>query len=348
MKRFARLVVPALLCACSSKQAAAPAHSSSHGGSVNSPMPIGGHSSGLGDSGSDTADASLPSTTCPAGPFNSNPLPGGPLNTSLVCDGFTFTEGPVWFSNQNALFFSDFEQGNAASNFIGNVVRYPLASACRTFIEGNGSNGLAIAPDGNLLAAQHYSQTITEYDLSTKQSTDVINRYMGNHFSSPNDLTVHNNGTIYFSDPAYEVGYRTQTLPQAAYRRDPAGTLTMIDALDRPNGMTLSPDQTRLYISTTDAVLVYDVDDAGVPSNGRTFVATFSDGMTADCAGNLYLANGGGGGVLVYDPDGNQLGLINSPDTTNVAFGGPDRKTLFVTGGNQLRSIDLNIPGLPY
>jgi gluconolactonase len=50
----------------------------------------------------------------------------------------------------------------------------------------------------------------------------------------------------------------------------------------------------------------------------------------------------------VYDPDGNQLGLINSPDTTNVAFGGPDRKTLFVTGGNQLRSIDLNIPGLPY
>lgn len=209
-----------------------------------------------------------------------------------------------------------------------------------------GTNGLATTAGGEILGASHLIQDIVSINPTSKQSTSLNLTYQGKHFSSPNDLAVHTNGTIYFSDPAWQVGNRNQDLPQAAYRRDPAGNITVIEELSRPNGVTLSPDQSRLYVSIPNAIRVYDLDAAGVPSNARDFASeTGSDGMTVDCAGNLYVT---AGNVAVYRPNGEFLGSINSSNSTNVAFGGADRKTLFITGGTRLTSIDLNIPGFPY
>jgi len=283
---------------------------------------------------------------CPPGPFAASPLPNQNPSATSICDGFRFTEGPVWIASQNAVFFSDFEHGSPATNFNGDIVRFTPGGACSTFIPDVGTNGLAISATGQLLAASHLTQTLTEFDLATKAPTVVIDEFMGKKFSSPNDLTLHSNGTIYFTDPAWEVGGRGEQLPRSAYYREPGGAIHVIEELDRPNGITLSPDEKHLYIALVGPTRVYDLDTDGVPSNGRTFVSSGSDGMAVDCAGNLYLTDGG---VKVFDPTGAPIGTIQTPGgTTNAAFGGPDRKTLYITGGTQLYSIQLNIPGYPY
>jgi gluconolactonase len=122
----------------------------------------------------------------------------------------------------------------------------------------------------------------------------------------------------------------------------------------RPNGVTLSPDETRLYVSVIEPeqILIFDVASDGSIANPQTFVDAGSDGMAIDCAGNLYSTSGI---VHVYDPAGDEIGSVTLegsagglPDPTNLAFGGPNRTTLFVTGASHLRAVELQIPGYPF
>jgi gluconolactonase len=120
--------------------------------------------------------------------------------------------------------------------------------------------------------------------------------------------------------------------------------------MGRPNGVTLSPDHTLLYLSLIDGdqdqILVYDVAEDGSTSNGRQFLATGSDGMAMDCAGNLYITNQG---VHVYSPEGILLGSLEvGTRPSNVAFGGADQQTLFITGETTLYAAVVDIPGFPY
>jgi gluconolactonase len=99
------------------------------------------------------------------------------------------------------------------------------------------------------------------------------------------------------------------------------------------------------HLGNPNNILVFDADASGALSNSRTFVANVgSDGMGVDCAGNLYITQGG---VRVYSPDGNQIGMIAAPGAANVAFGGPERKTLYITARTSLLALDLASPGLP-
>lgn len=121
------------------------------------------------------------------------------------------------------------------------------------------------------------------------------------------------------------------------------------DALDKPNGIALSPDEQTLYVGSSGAdVLAYPVAADG--STGTPSVLASpggSDGMTVDCAGNLYVTSGGEAKVL--SPDGDALFAIDVAETpSNVAFGGANRRTLYITAGTGLYSIELEIPGLPY
>ncbi|HTM44049.1 MAG TPA: SMP-30/gluconolactonase/LRE family protein [Polyangiaceae bacterium] len=187
-----------------------------------------------------------------------------------------------------------------------------------------------------------------KFDLTTKQSTSLANMYMGKHFGSPNDIAAHKSGSIYFTDPAAEKGSRPQELPTAVYRIDPQGQLTVVDQVDKANGVNFSPDESLLYVSNYDSfVRVYDVAPDGVASNGRQFLGVGSDGMTVDCAGNVYTT---AGEVRVWSPQGQMIGTIPGTGTaTNVAFGGPNKKTLFITSfAGDLKSIELNVPGMPY
>jgi gluconolactonase len=297
-----------------------------------------GGSAGSGGGGSET---------CAGGPFDGSPLPGG-ASANEICSGMTFTEGPVWVGGM--LYFSDFDVGDSNGNFDGDIVSYVPGGNCEVWRPNSGTNGLAIGPDGNILGARHTDQTLTTFDLGTMATTTLVADYTGQNFSSPNDLAVRGDGNIYFSDPAWQVGDRPENHPQSLYRRAPSGELSVVEELDdrRPNGVTLSPDESTLYVSVIqpDQILMYDLDPAGAPSGSTQFVSSGSDGMAIDCAGNLYLTSGG---VQVYSPGGQMLGSIGGVNgTTNAAFGGPDNRTLYITAGSSLYEVELNIPGLPY
>jgi gluconolactonase len=262
----------------------------------------------------------------------------------------TFTEGAVWFDSLNTLFFSDFQIRDAASNFNGRILSYTPGGQCQEFIADSGTNGLVIGLDGNLLGARHREQNLTSFNLTTKQATVLVPDFGGAAFNSPNDIAVRSDGNLYFTDPNYMLGNRTSELPMQTYRRDPSGALSVIDTGGSPNGITLSPDESLLYLShlgNPNNVLVFDVDASGAVANPRPFLANVgSDGMAIDCAGNLYVTFQGS--VRVYDPSGAPLGTLAAPGAANVAFGGPERKTLYITATTTLFAVELDIPGLPY
>jgi gluconolactonase len=116
---------------------------------------------------------------------------------------------------------------------------------------------------------------------------------------------------------------------------DPVGAISVI-ATGPVNGIALSPDETHLYVVFQG---VWDLDAAGVPSNPRSFPLG-GDGIAVDCAGNIYDNTG-----TIRNPQGNPIGTF--PAGTNMAFGGPDGKTLFVVGGTIAQIVPMNIPGLP-
>lgn len=338
--------------------AAAPGGASS--GGSGSELGIGGNvelQPGAGAGGDDgngsgavAGDAGTPPVTaalCPAGPFAANPLEGA-AEPEIVCDGMAFTEGPVWFAERNQLFFSDFQLGNAAANGNGLIWSYTPGGECEQFIENAGTNGLVIGPGGGLLGARHFDQTLTTFDLETREPTVFLADNDGLAFNSPNDIAVRSDGNIYFTDPDFLRGNRMQEQPTRSYRLDPSGALSVITENGNTNGITLSPDESKLYLSTFGggaSIVVFDVDASGALSNQQPFAPVGSDGMAVDCAGNLYITQGG---VQVFNPDGEPIGTIDAPGAANVAFGGPDRRTLFITATNTLRAVELAIPGLPY
>jgi gluconolactonase len=227
---------------------------------------------------------------------------------------------------------------------------YTPDAGCDVFIPTAGTNGLAIGPDGNLLGARHSTRTLTRFDLETRASSVFVADNGGLAFNSPNDIAVRSDGNLYFTDPNYMLGNRTSEQPTRAYRRDPSGALTVIDEGANPNGITLSPDESRLYLAHLGGgrndVVVFDVDAAGALGEPQPFLDVGSDGMVVDCAGNLYIT--GGPGVRIFSPDGAPIGTLAAQGAANVAFGGPARRTLYITAGANLLAVELAIPGLPY
>jgi gluconolactonase len=223
-----------------------------------------------------------------------------------------------------------------------------------------GTNGLAVNPAGDLVAASQKEGGIVSFDLATPVATPkkvYANMYEGKRFSSPNDVAVRNDGNLYFTDPSYQAGSVKQSA-ERAYRIDPAGTVSVIEAAPSPpNGITLSPDQKTLYIGGA-KLMAYPVNTDGSLGAGKEFPDQANggslfgtDGLGVDCAGNLYVTINGQGTVVVVKPSGAKLGTMTvGSGVTNVAFGGADGKTLFITRMSppSLYSVPSDIPGLPY
>ncbi len=193
----------------------------------------------------------------------------------------------------------------------------------------------------------------------------VVSAYMGMRFDSPNDLAIRSDGTVYFSDPNFQAPSPYPQTATRVYRYTPStSTLSVVDAnLGQPNGVTLSPDESTLYVSSNNGIQKYPVMADGSTGPGAVFAQSPNaslniDGMVADCAGNLYGTVIGTGNVVVLSPTGAQIGSMFAVTTgsgvvTNVAFGGSDRKTLYVTtqgssGTQALYKVALSIPGMPY
>ncbi|HEX4355128.1 MAG TPA: SMP-30/gluconolactonase/LRE family protein, partial [Polyangiales bacterium] len=259
------------------------------------------------------------------------------------------------------LFFSDIDTSTAQNAHGPNsqIRRFKPPSTFDVLVASSGSNGMALANDGRLIAATHDIQSLSYFDpvSGVRQSSSLS--YQGKHFNSPNDVAVRSDGNIYFTDPDWQLGPRTsETGMLGVYRVAPNGDVSLVDgSLDEPNGIAISPDERTLYVGQRgDNVMAYPIDADGKTGNGKAFANSgTSDGMTIDCAGNVYVAlavtraTSPIGAVGVFSSSGQKLGEITlDQQSTNVAFGGPEQKTLFITAGPSLYSIALNIPGRAY
>ena len=328
----------------------------------------GGASSGSG--GAAGGGGASAGWTCPAAStFTGSPLSGSTVAATRVmgappadsfnnmANDFTNVEGPVWIGD--ALYFSEMTSANLPP---ARILKLTADDVVSVFIDSSGSNGLAVDGAGNIVSANHGAQGIVRFSLPDKTPTTLVSMYNGKKFNSPNDLTVASDGTIYFTDPDYQNNARPQGTTNVYQVKN--GTATLItDYTMEPNGISLSLDEQTLLVGGHQGLRKYAITNGTVAMTGTPFgpsdvtaSGVNTDGMTLDCAGNVYVAVAGTTNVVVVGADGSKVGTITisgAQAATNVAFGGTDHQTLYITGqgsgkGQGVFKVHLNIPGLPY
>lgn len=285
---------------------------------------------------------------------------------SRVEDQEVFTEGPAFRAATSELFFTNVP--------VSKILRWnPAERKLDVFREqSNQSNGLLFDPDGRLLACEGGAGRVTRTDLQTGEVQVLADRYRGFPLAAPNDLCLDRRGRIFFTsrpgspDPS-------QGNVNAVYRIDPDGSLTQVlkwPQIHMPNGIVISPDSRTLYLIEAHPeaayhrdIRAYDLAEDGALENERVLInfhpGRSGDGMCIDREGNLYVAAGlhktrktsetldTKPGIHVISPSGKLLAFRETPvDTiTNCTFGGADKRTLYITCGNQLLSLRTTIPG---
>lgn len=287
-----------------------------------------------------------------------------PIET--IATGIQWAEGPVWVPKGEFLLFSD-PPANVMRKWcrkdgLREFMRPSgLANPDPKLVREAGSNGLALDRRGRLIIADSGNRAVVRYDFKAKTRTTLADRYQGQRFSSVNDVHVARNGAIWFTDPPYGlVDGDASPLKEAAqngvYRVDPGGAVTLIDgALTRPNGIALSPDEKQLFVAVSDEqaprVMVYDLDRRGMPSASRVWLDArpmlpapgLPDGMKIAADGTHFQSVPGGMGV--FTPDAELLGLIETGfPIANCAFG-EDGRTLFLTANDRVLMMRLKISG---
>lgn len=254
-------------------------------------------------------------------------------------------EGPVWING--SLYFSDFSFN---SGFPSRIQVLGADGVMKTFIDNSGSNGLAMDNNGNLLAATHDKKALSRYNISSKARQIIVDKYNGNPFNSPNDLAMSSKGIIYFTDPDFQKsaapGGQSAT---RAYQFDGQEVKVIEQNLYNPNGISLSPDEKTLYIAGNGQLRAYPIDGTTVGAGVNLASVTSPDGMSIDCLGNIYVSEHDQRRIRVLNPAGTVIATIaTDANVTNSAFGGADRKTLYITGAGALWKINLNVVGKPY
>ena len=286
-------------------------------------------------------------------------------NASVEClyTGARWAEGPVWVGDGRYLLFSDIPNNRMLrwledTNEVS-VYRSP----------SNYSNGNTRDRQGRLVTCEHDTRRVTrtEHDGSI---TILADQFQGKKLNAPNDIVVHSDGGIWFSDPGYGImsdyeGHKaTFELPAYLYRIDPnTHELTAVATdMDKPNGLCFSPDEKKLYVVDTGAtkqpgnlhpIYIYDVEDGIRLKNGRVFVSLSpgsSDGIRCDVDGNLWSAAGWGpenfNGVHVFAPDATLIGKIHLPEgCANLCFGGTKKNRLFMAASQSLYAVFVNTKG---
>ncbi len=287
--------------------------------------------------------ATLAQTAEPMAPADALPMADDgifvPGSLEQVATGYIFTEGPAWDGER--LIFSDIP-GDAV------FVMTPGAAPETLYNPSSLANGHTFDREGRLLNAEHGSGEITRWTPEAGRQT-VVAEYQGKHLSSPNDLVVRqSDGMIFFTDPPYGLANPYQGVKREAevgfngvYGFDEAtGRMVLIDdALDRPNGLAFSPDESVLYVgdTATQTVWAYDIAADGTAS-GKRLLADHKaegkqgavDGVRVDTEGRVYSTCPGG--LCVVAADGTLLARLETPKrATNLAWGGPDLSDLYVT-----------------
>ena len=267
-----------------------------------------------------------------------------------IFTGTLWGEGPAYIPNINTLVWSDIPNNRMLKLVDGKVSEYKNPS--------NFCNGNTIDNEQNLISCSHGGRCLylTDNELNT---TVLIDNYSGKKFNSPNDVCVSTNDNIYFTDPPYGIltdyeGYPGQQeyggCNVFSYNPNTNKLEVVIDDLIRPNGITLSPDENKLYVADTGEnikhLYSYDLIDGKV-SNKKLiydFKHFFSDGFRCDKDGNIWTS--AGKAIKCFDKNFSLIGQIKIPElVSNCEFGGPEGNILFITDTTSLYSIELNQQG---
>jgi gluconolactonase len=274
-----------------------------------------------------------------------------------------FTEGPTEDADGNVYF---------TETTFNRIMKFGKDGKLTVFRENsNGANGLLIDAQNRLVICEGGDKKggrprLTRTDLKTSAMNVLADNFQGKPFNQPNDVSIDSRGRLYFTDfPGPN--------PVAVYRIDPDGKVSRVLAapqIEKPNGVLISPDDKTLYLveavqteGGARMIRAYDLQPDGTVRNMRVFHNFYpgrsADGLCIDTKGNVYAAAGlhrrrGTSetldtkcGVHVFAPNGKLLRFIPIPEDTitNCGFGGPDKKTLYVTAGKTLFKIQNDIPG---
>jgi gluconolactonase len=277
------------------------------------------------------------------------PVAEGASPLERLCTGAVWSEGPVWMHETAELLWSDIPNNRMLSWHAERGMRVWRDAVDFT-------NGHVREADGSLLHCSHGQRAITRtrFNAAGQPISDevVVGHYQGKRLNSPNDVVVKRDGSIWFSDPPYGIvsdreGHRADSeLGRCCvFRFDPScGALSIVsDAVEEPNGLAFSPDETVLYVSDTSAALrtdgtghhhivAFDVVGGCALSNLRVFAVItpgLADGLRVDIHGFVYTSSEDS--VQVYHPDGTRIGRIPVPEKVgNLVFGGADGRELFI------------------
>ena len=273
--------------------------------------------------------------------------PATPVGESVVAPGvkpvklsgkYLFTEGPAVDAKGN-VFFTDIPRSLIYKHSLDGKL-----SVWRK--DSGGANGLFFDQKGNLLACEGNRGRVTSIDPNGKVVV-LADKYDGKRFNKPNDLWIDPAGGIYFTDPVYGRFKITQDGQHVYYRSPDGKKITrVIDDMKKPNGVVGTPDGKFLYVADRGAgkVYRYDIAKPSELSGKKLFAPVGSDGMTVDDEGNVYMTTED---VPVYSAKGKLIERIATPMIpTNVCFGGPDMKTLFITGRAAVCTLKMRVKGV--
>lgn len=282
---------------------------------------------------------------------------------TVLADGLGNTEGPLWHKDGYVTFV----------DMTGSrLLRWDSDGGVAVVRENTGEgNGCTLDRHGRLLMCEGAGhRRITRMDADGTV-TPIAERWQGKRFHKPNDVISRSDGTVYFTDPGLRLDPALREIDfYGVFRISPDGQIHVATSeCEYPNGLALSPDESVLYVAisrldercfgeaergevcTHRRIRAFDVAADGTLSNNRVFCDMSSaetgvpDGMKVDSQGRVFCT--GSGGIWVIDASGNRLGIIRGPEVPrNLAFGGPDFRTLYTTPGQSLCSLTVKTPGI--
>jgi len=263
-----------------------------------------------------------------------------------IAKDLKFTEGPTWYEAEKCVLLSDIPADT--------IYKWTADEGLKAWRQpSHNANGNAVDPQGRLVTCEHSARGITRTGKDGKVET-LCSTYKGKKLSSPNDVAVKSDGTIWFTDPPYGVpkGEQKEQDKNRVYRLDPGAKepVAVVEDFDMPNGLCFSLNEKVLYIADSGKprhIRRFTVKADNTLEGGDVFVKISPggpDGIRCDKAGRLFSS--AGDGVHVFNADGKLIGKVRTPQgAANLCFGGPEGKTLFITARTSVWAVNLLVAG---